>query len=498
MSISYSRIVPLLLIAIFPACLPAVCVASETPQEQASALVSKADSEMSIIFPERNEKALADYTTAIKLDHENVKAFWGRAKLYQQEGWRPGASIKAEADYRKAISLDPENGRIYHDRGVFYQGIGEAEKAYTDFDKAAELAPYNLFNPLARADLDRELGRFQDEVTDRKRVAELGNAGRIYDRIYLIDALTDAGELVEALKVSEETLTAARKDGDPGTIADTLARRARVLGLQGNEKGETADFDEALRLAKTGVLAYMDVPLCRIARGAAAERRSDWKRAQAEYTAGLAEGKMRRAQLLVDRAIAIAKTGSITKARLDLAAAIKEDKFDAANEMTWRLLTNKNNPLLLTARAQAFMALGRYKRAIPDLLAALSMPSRDTSLLKDLAQCQMYIGQPLEAETTLLQALGDDKEDTPGNHLSLALAMAAQGKLAVAQSEAQAALPKATRADIQNALRQTKQVQAVMPDVPAVGMVRGLFEKAYAKAQAPLPKPLPGGEGLSD
>jgi len=483
MSISYSRIVPLLLIAIFPGCLPTACAAAETPQEQASALVSKADSETSVIFPEKNEKALADYTSAIKLDPENVKAYWGRAKLYQQEGWRPGASIKAEADFGKAISLDPENDRIYHDRGVFYQEAGETEKAYSDFDKAAELAPYNLFNPLARAELDKELGRFQDEINDRKKVAELGNAGRIYDQIYLTDALTDAGELEEALKVSEETLTAARKDGDPGTIADALARRARVLGLQGNTKGETADFDEALRLAKTSVLAYMDVPLCRLARGAAAERRSDWKRAQDEYTAGLAEGKMRKAQLLVGRSVALAKTGSTAKAQIDLSAAIKEDKSDAANEITHRLLMDKNNLQLLTMRAQAFIALGRYKRAIPDLMALLSTPSPDISQLKLLAQCQMYTGQPLEAEASLLLALGYDKEDTPLNRLSLALAMAAQDKDDAAQTEAQRALPKATKADIQNALRQTKQVQAVMPDVPAVGTIRGLFEKAYAKAR---------------
>ena len=115
------------------------------------------------------DKAIADYTEAMRIDPRHVEAYNNRSVAYMGKGQYDKAiadcnvAIRLEptlasayrirglayllrgkydqaiADYSKAIGLDPTGFRSYHNRGVAYQKKGELEKAKADFAKAEEL-----------------------------------------------------------------------------------------------------------------------------------------------------------------------------------------------------------------------------------------------------------------------------------------------------------------------------------------------------------------------
>ena len=60
------------------------------------------------------EKAIADYTEAIRLDPKDAKAYYNRGVAYGEKGERD----KAIADFTEAIRLNPKMAWAYIFRGV--------------------------------------------------------------------------------------------------------------------------------------------------------------------------------------------------------------------------------------------------------------------------------------------------------------------------------------------------------------------------------------------
>ena len=75
------------------------------------------------------DKAIADYTEAIKLDPKDAMAcfvaYYNRGVAYGKKG----DSEKAVADYTEAIRLDPYLVYAYVNRGLLYVQKGELDKA---------------------------------------------------------------------------------------------------------------------------------------------------------------------------------------------------------------------------------------------------------------------------------------------------------------------------------------------------------------------------------
>ena len=93
------------------------------------------------------DKAIADYTEAIRLDPRGASAYAGRA-----DAWRCARDYdKAIADYTEAIRLDPKDARIYRWRGVAWREKKEHGKAISDFDEAIRLDPKDPYAPYHRA-----------------------------------------------------------------------------------------------------------------------------------------------------------------------------------------------------------------------------------------------------------------------------------------------------------------------------------------------------------
>jgi len=81
------------------------------------------------------DKAIADFTEAIRLNPEYDLAYIVRGLAYSEKG-EHGRAI---TDYTDAIALDPKLPDAYALRGQAYEKQGDQAKAEADFAKAKEL-----------------------------------------------------------------------------------------------------------------------------------------------------------------------------------------------------------------------------------------------------------------------------------------------------------------------------------------------------------------------
>ena len=84
---------------------------------------------------ENADKAIADYSKAIKINPKFVKAYNNRGVAYSMKKQYE----LAIADFTKAIELDPKNGKAYHNRAIVYLYLGENAKVRHDIQKAQSL-----------------------------------------------------------------------------------------------------------------------------------------------------------------------------------------------------------------------------------------------------------------------------------------------------------------------------------------------------------------------
>jgi len=84
------------------------------------------------------DRAIAEYTTAIRLKPDYAEAYNDRGFAY----YLKGDAERAIADYTRAIALRPNYPKAYNSRGVAYMahGYGTA-KSVPDFDRAIALKP---------------------------------------------------------------------------------------------------------------------------------------------------------------------------------------------------------------------------------------------------------------------------------------------------------------------------------------------------------------------
>ena len=84
-----------------------------------------------------NDKALADYSRAIKLDPSVPAIYNNRANIIRDRG----ELDRAIADYDTAIRLDPLYTAAFTNRGLAYEKQGKYQKARSDFRAALSVPP---------------------------------------------------------------------------------------------------------------------------------------------------------------------------------------------------------------------------------------------------------------------------------------------------------------------------------------------------------------------
>ncbi len=104
------------------------------------------------------DRAIADYSEAIRLNGNYATAFSNRGVAYRAKG----EFDRAVADYSEAIRLNPKHARAFNNRGLAYSDMKNYERAIADYDEALRLDPgyANAFNNRgdaywAKGDVDR-------------------------------------------------------------------------------------------------------------------------------------------------------------------------------------------------------------------------------------------------------------------------------------------------------------------------------------------------------
>jgi tetratricopeptide (TPR) repeat protein len=96
----------------------------------------------------RPEAAIADFTTAIKLQPNYPEAYYDRALAYEQIGDMP----RALSDYGTAIQQNPKDADFFFHRGLIYLSMRRFDEAISDFTQTHDLEPKNAW-PVANRGL---------------------------------------------------------------------------------------------------------------------------------------------------------------------------------------------------------------------------------------------------------------------------------------------------------------------------------------------------------
>jgi tetratricopeptide (TPR) repeat protein len=183
-----------------------------------------------------NDRAIADYDAAIRLDPKDAHAYNNRGIAYRAKG----DNDRAIADSDQAIRLNPKYAHAYNNRGIAYRAKGDNDRAIADYDQAIRLDP-----KYAQAYRNRGVA-YHTKGDDDRAFAD-------YDRAVRLDP------------------------------KDAIAYNNR--GERYRDKGDTdraiADYNTAIRLDPAYTAAY-------VRRGLSYEKKGDRERARADFNAALA------------------------------------------------------------------------------------------------------------------------------------------------------------------------------------------------------------------
>jgi tetratricopeptide (TPR) repeat protein len=83
------------------------------------------------------DKAIADFTQAIRHNPNYARAYISRGNVYHNKG----DYDRAIADYNQAIKVDPNDFAVYYNRGGVYYSKGDYDRAIADYTQSIRLAP---------------------------------------------------------------------------------------------------------------------------------------------------------------------------------------------------------------------------------------------------------------------------------------------------------------------------------------------------------------------
>ena len=106
------------------------------------------------------DKAIADYTEAIRVDPKYSRAYASRGDVYINRG----DNAKAEADMAEVIKLDPGNYLAYVHRADYFNNHKEWDKVAADCDEALRLNPGSEDALILRGDALKALGRYDKAI----------------------------------------------------------------------------------------------------------------------------------------------------------------------------------------------------------------------------------------------------------------------------------------------------------------------------------------------
>ena len=128
---------------------PRLCLRQEADHERAIADYSEAiklDPGQAFTYNNRGYafdrqddygRAIADYTEALRIDPDYAFAYKNRGRAYE----KTEDYAQAIADYSEALRIDSDDAFAYHGRGQAHYGKGDYDQAIADYNEALRLNP---------------------------------------------------------------------------------------------------------------------------------------------------------------------------------------------------------------------------------------------------------------------------------------------------------------------------------------------------------------------
>jgi len=153
------------------------------------------------------EKALVDFTEAIKAGTKSADVFQGTGVIYASKGDLNNA-IKL---LNIALSIDPKKGAAYYNRALVYDRMNKKEEAIKDYNMALIYNPDWALQILNnRSNLFLETGRFKEAASDFDYLIFIKSnnflyySNRAYARIQLKDIQGAISDYKKALELKPD------------------------------------------------------------------------------------------------------------------------------------------------------------------------------------------------------------------------------------------------------------------------------------------------------
>jgi tetratricopeptide (TPR) repeat protein len=295
-----------------------------------------------------------------------------------------GQTDRALSNYDEAIKRSPKEPRAFFERGVLLATRKRAyDRAIADFNRVLELAPSDVDAMIRRGDAYGQMGDFGHALADLDRAVNLAPD---YARAYIFRGIANGRRKETTLAVAD--FNAALKI-DPRNI-DGLVNRAALYAGDHREDLAIGDLTTAIAIQKNNPLAFYN-------RGYAHFAKGDYKSAIDDYSAAI----------VLDPAMGLAYNNRClarTIAGVDLVPALA----DCATA----LKTMPTNLDVGITRGFIHLKLGEPAAAIVDYNAVLAVdPNRALALYgRGLAQIRMNHKREGEADQAAAHALSPTVE----------------------------------------------------------------------------------------
>jgi tetratricopeptide (TPR) repeat protein len=342
------------------------------------------------------DRAIADYTQAIRLDPNLAVAYILRGNAYSEKGnidqdiadctqairIDPNLTVayysrgngyllkrdynRAIADYTQAIHLDPNFANVYSTRGYAYYNKGDYDRAIADFTQAILLNPndavvYNNHGHTYYGNVDYNRAFAAGWLNPNNNIAYYYR-GLAYFRHGVVN--DNKGDYDRAIADYTQALRLDPND------ANAYYWRGYVYSNKGDYDLAIADYTQSLRLDPNDASVYYW-------RGSAYRNKEDYDQAIADYTQAI--------RIDPNYASAYYWRGSAYYSKRDYDRAIAD--------YTQTLRLNPNDASAYNRRGNAYYSKRDYDRAIADYEAALRLDPNNATLRQNLENARQARGR---------------------------------------------------------------------------------------------------------
>ncbi len=331
-----------------------------------------------------NDKAIADFSEAIRLKPDNRDALGGRQLVYS----KIGDTEKQIADLKELIKLLPDEDTYYitlsqayrkvedNDRAIsvldqfirkkpdsafayqvranFYSGTGEFDKAIADANQVIRLTPDDPEGYSYRAMQHFAKGDFDNAIADLTQAIRLNPDKAASDYWQRASARNVKGDYVHAIEDTTHAIQLApnieNEELRQMVLESAYALRAMSRSNVGDTENSLADYNEAVKLAPNNADAFAS--------------RGQFYFWQAQYEAAIQD---------FDKALQLDAKEWVSRSTKALALLQLGRIEEASKEVEIGLRSGANRDAYLAVRGAIAYEQGKYARAADDLSEAINL-----------------------------------------------------------------------------------------------------------------------------